>query len=108
MDHPDSLQETTTGAMIGVTTEAMTGDMTGTTNVMKNEIIVLTDADHHPPITAEVTAHGPAHGPTLLVTTESTGSDLPHYYHEDSFCCFFLIAISLCTKADKSFLRHPS
>lgn len=42
MDHPDSLQETTTGATIGVTTEAMTGDMTGTMNVMKNEIIVLT------------------------------------------------------------------
>ena len=38
MDHHDSLQGTTTGAMIGVTTEAMTGDTTVTTNVMKNEI----------------------------------------------------------------------
>lgn len=38
VDHRASLQETTTGATIGVTTEAMTGDTTGTMNVMKNEI----------------------------------------------------------------------
>lgn len=42
VDHRDSLQETTTGATIGVTTEAMTGDTTGTMNVMKNEITVHT------------------------------------------------------------------
>lgn len=38
VDRRASLQETTTGATIGVTTEAMTGDTTGTMNVMKNEI----------------------------------------------------------------------
>lgn len=165
MDHPDSLQETTTGATIGVTTEAMTGDMTGTMSVMKNEIIVLTGLYSTPwvvnlyecrvlniswiffplqtpitipllqqrlPLTVPLTVLLSSYvkttcsfltwhlivtafvSLTLCVFNRSLLSQQDRiyriYYHEVSvfFLFFFLIVISLCTKADKSFLRHPS
>jgi len=93
VDHQGASRGTTTG----VTTEAMTAATIATMIATTTESTDHTDADRHLHTTAEVTALGPDHGPTLHVTTEQ------HEKSQQLQCRFFYF----CSFFDQS-IKHPA